>query len=96
MNTPCASSTQPLPTRWVKWLRAPLATTAPNSAKTTMIGLITPPVGLVTYTLANVSGVPFYRIAKATIPFLIVLLIDLILIAIFPGIAMWLPGLLFK
>ena len=61
-----------------------------------MVGLITPPVGLVTYTLSNVSGVPFYKIAKATVPFLAVILIDLILIALFPNIAMGLPTLLFK
>lgn len=60
---------------------------------TLMIGLITPPVGLVTYTLANISGVPFHRIAKATMPFLAGLVIVLILIALIPGISMTLPKL---
>ena len=59
-----------------------------------MIGLITPPVGLVTYTLANISGVAFTRIAKATMPFLGVLLIVLICIALFPQLSLFLPGLM--
>lgn len=58
-----------------------------------MIGLITPPVGLVTYTLANISGVPFTRISKATIPFLLALIAVLILIALVPQISLFLPGL---
>ncbi len=59
-----------------------------------MIGLITPPVGLVTYTLANISGVAFTRIAKATMPFLGVLIIVLICIALFPQLSLFLPGLM--
>ena len=61
---------------------------------TLMIGLITPPVGLVTYTLSNISGVPFHRIAKATLPFLGGLVIVLIIIALFPSISMTLPSLI--
>ncbi len=60
---------------------------------TLMIGLITPPVGLVTYTLANISGVSFTRISKATVPFLLALIVVLIVIALVPQISLFLPGL---
>lgn len=60
---------------------------------TLMIGLITPPVGLVTYTLANISGVSFTRISKATVPFLLALIEVLIVIALVPQISLFLPGL---
>ena len=33
-----------------------------------MIGLLTPPVGMVLYVLSKVSSVPFERICKATVP----------------------------
>ena len=36
-----------------------------------MIGLLTPPVGMVLYVLSKVSSVPFERICKATVPYII-------------------------
>jgi len=63
---------------------------------TLMIGLITPPVGLVTYTLANISGQPFYRIAKATIPFLISLIVVVLLLVLIPQLTTLLPGIMYR
>lgn len=60
-----------------------------------MIGLITPPVGLVLYTLSNISAVPFYRIAKATIPFMIILFVVLLVLCYVPQITMFLPNLVY-
>lgn len=61
-----------------------------------MIGLITPPVGLVLYTLSNISGVPFYRIAKASIPYLIILTVVLVILCFVPQISLFLPNLIFN
>ena len=60
-----------------------------------MIGLITPPVGLVLYTLSNVSGVPFHRIAKATVPYLIVLFVVLVILCFVPQLSLFLPDQIF-
>ena len=59
-----------------------------------MIGLVTPPVGTVLYTLEKVSGVSFMRIAKAMWPFYIALFISLIIITLCPQTVLWLPNYL--
>ena len=60
-----------------------------------MIGVITPPVGVVLYVVSNVSKVPFEKVMKATIPFLVPLGIVLILVTFVPAVSLWLPNLLF-
>ncbi|MCF6328098.1 MAG: TRAP transporter large permease [Devosiaceae bacterium] len=61
-----------------------------------MIGLLTPPVGLVLYVLSKVSGVPFERCVIATAPFLVPLVLVLLLLTFFPQLSMWLPELLYR
>ena len=61
-----------------------------------MIGLLTPPVGMVLYVLSRVAKVPFERCASATMPFLIPLVIVLLLITFIPQISMWLPTMLMR
>lgn len=60
-----------------------------------MIGLLTPPVGMVLYVLSKVSSVPFERIAKAVMPFIILCYILLQLITYIPEITLILPELLY-
>ncbi|SHJ16651.1 TRAP transporter, DctM subunit [Palleronia salina] len=61
-----------------------------------MLGLLTPPVGMVLYVLSRVSGVPFERCVVATSPFLIPLVACLLLMTFVPAIAMWLPTLIYR
>jgi len=61
-----------------------------------MIGLITPPFGMVLFVLNKVSGVPIEKIVKATLPFLIPLLAVLLLMTFFPSLVTYLPNLMFK
>ena len=61
-----------------------------------MIGLLTPPVGMVLYGLADVAGVRFEQCVKATMPFLLPLVTVLLLIAFFPQIALWLPTEIYR
>ena len=56
-----------------------------------MIGLVTPPVGTVLYTLQRVTGLPMERLSVAMIPWYIPLLVTLALITVFPSISNWLP-----
>ena len=56
-----------------------------------MIGLLTPPVGMVLYVLSKVSSVPFERICKATVPYIIMFYIILQFITYIPQICLALP-----
>lgn len=60
-----------------------------------MLGLLTPPVGMVLFVLARVSKVPFEQCVKATIPFLVPLLAVLLLLTFVPSLVLWLPNLLY-
>jgi len=61
-----------------------------------MIGLLTPPVGMVIYVLSRVSGVPFERCVAATAPFLIPLVIVLLLVTFIPQLSLFLPTLIYR
>jgi tripartite ATP-independent transporter DctM subunit len=61
-----------------------------------MIGLLTPPVGMVLYILARVAGISFERATRACLPFLIPLLISLALVTYWPSMVMLLPNLFYK
>jgi tripartite ATP-independent transporter DctM subunit len=58
------------------------------------IGLITPPVGLNVYVLAGVSDIPMETIFRGIIPFFFIFLIFLLLLIIFPNMALWLPSMM--
>jgi len=61
-----------------------------------MLGLLTPPVGMVLYVLSQVSGVRFERCVAATMPFLVPLVIVLFMIVFIPDIALWLPTMFYR
>jgi TRAP-type C4-dicarboxylate transport system permease large subunit len=61
-----------------------------------MLGLLTPPVGMVLYVLSKVSGVKFEKCVIATAPFIVPLLIVLAMITFFPDIAMWPPNVAYR
>ncbi len=60
-----------------------------------MIGVVTPPVGVVLYVTSNVAKVSANRVIKATMPFLIPLFIVLLLVTFVPGITNFLPNLVY-
>ncbi len=61
-----------------------------------VLGLLTPPVGLVLYVLSSVTGSSVQTVTRGTVPFLIPLLITLLLITFIPSFSLWLPELLAK
>ena len=61
-----------------------------------MIGLLTPPVGMVLYVLSKVAQVPFERCVTATAPFLVPLVVVLMMLTFIPQLSMWLPTLLYR
>ena len=56
-----------------------------------MIGLLTPPVGMVLYVLTKVGKVRFETAVLGTAPFLIPLVAILLVLTYFPALSMWLP-----
>lgn len=63
---------------------------------TMMIGLLTPPFGMVLFVLNRISGIPLPRIIRAVIPFIIPLLAVDALLVFFPSLVTWLPNLLMR
>ena len=59
-----------------------------------MIGMLTPPLGVVLYVCADIAEVRFERVLKDIVPFYIPLIIVLLLITYIPGLVLWLPNLL--
>ena len=53
-----------------------------------MIGLMTPPMGIGLFVVSGVSGIGFNRLARAAVPFLLLLLI------VFPALVTFLPNAL--
>lgn len=58
------------------------------------IGLLTPPVGLILYTVARIANIRADVLAVAVIPFLVPIVVVLLAIVVFPGLALGLPRLL--
>ena len=61
---------------------------------TLMIGLLTPPVGLVLFVLSKALNIPVKTVIRGTVPFLIPLAFVAILVAVFPQISLWLPNMI--
>lgn len=58
-----------------------------------MIGLITPPYGLLLFIMANISGEPLRDIVRDTLPFLFAMIVALAILTFVPETVLWLPRL---
>lgn len=56
-----------------------------------MLGLITPPYGLLLFVMTNISGCSLRQIVREILPFLAALLVALMLITLLPSLSLWLP-----
>jgi tripartite ATP-independent transporter DctM subunit len=56
-----------------------------------MIGLITPPYGMLLFVISGATGIRISAIVKEGIPFLFALLIALVALILFPELVLWLP-----
>ncbi|MDA8124907.1 MAG: TRAP transporter large permease, partial [Deltaproteobacteria bacterium] len=63
------------------------------STLTVEIGMITPPVGLNLFVLRAITGIPMNTIMRGTLPFVMVLVAALLIVTVFPSIALFLPNL---
>jgi tripartite ATP-independent transporter DctM subunit len=61
------------------------------------IGLATPPVGLCLFAACSITkNTSLEKLSKEMVPFLVIYLVILAFITYFPGIALWLPGIIQK
>ena len=58
-----------------------------------MIGLMTPPFGMILFVMQQVSGLSFEDVVKACMPTLVPLVVVLALITFIPSLVTWLPNL---
>ena len=58
----------------------------------TEIGLITPPIGMNVFVIQQVSGIDAHQVLRGALPFLVVLLIAMLIVAFIPGLCTWLSG----
>ena len=56
-----------------------------------MIGLITPPYGLLLFIISAISGAPLRLIIRDTMPFVYAMIVALFIITYFPELVLWLP-----
>ncbi len=61
-----------------------------------MIGLLTPPVGMVLFILSRISGLSFERTTAAVLPFLLPLLASLALVTWWPAMVLYLPTVFYR
>jgi TRAP-type C4-dicarboxylate transport system permease large subunit len=59
-----------------------------------MIGLLTPPYGLLLFVLANMTKQPLVAIVREAVPFIVAALMVLVVITVFPDTILWLPRLI--
>ncbi len=59
-----------------------------------MIGLLTPPFGLVLFVISKIGKISIARFSKALIPWLMALLVALMLVTFIPQLSLWFPTFL--
>lgn len=58
------------------------------------VGMLTPPVGMVVFTLGGICKKPVATIFKGVVPFIIAEVVVIALLIAFPQLATWLPGIM--
>jgi len=58
-----------------------------------MIGMITPPVGIILFVACGIADLKFERLVRAIVPFLFAILVTLLLVVFMPKITLFLPRL---
>ncbi len=59
-----------------------------------MIGVLSPPFGLVLFVTARIGELPIERMIKALVPWFIALLAALTIVTVFPDVSLWFPRLI--
>ena len=56
------------------------------------VGFLTPPVGLNLYVMKGVTRAPVSEVIRGAVPFMVPMLMLLVILVFYPGVATWLPS----
>lgn len=59
-----------------------------------MIGLLTPPVGMSLYAVSSITNVKLMALSKEVLPYVVGILVVLLICAFWPPLSTWLPSLI--
>ena len=60
-----------------------------------IIGGGTPPVGVLLFIAQDIAGIPFSKMVRAMLPYYVPLFAAVVIIALFPGLSLWIPDMIF-
>ncbi len=60
-----------------------------------IIGGGTPPVGVLLFIAQDIAGIPFSKMVRAMLPYYVPLFAAVVIIALFPGLSLWIPDMVF-
>jgi C4-dicarboxylate transporter DctM subunit len=61
---------------------------------TCMIGLVTPPVGVILFMTSSIANISLERISASVFPFVVWMIVCVVLMVYFPWLTVWFPKLL--
>jgi tripartite ATP-independent transporter DctM subunit len=61
---------------------------------TLLVGTITPPLGILLYICAGMADITVARAVRAAVPFIAMLVVAVLLVALIPALSTWLPGMM--
>ena len=59
-----------------------------------MVGLLTPPVGMVLFAVSSIADISVARLSRALMPYLLGLCMVLLAVVTIPAVSIWLPSVL--
>ncbi|AEF83244.1 TRAP transporter large permease [Leadbettera azotonutricia] len=59
------------------------------------LGVMTPPIGSALYTVCGIIGCPPEEYTKASLPFLVAVLLELAILVFLPQVVLWIPNMIF-
>jgi TRAP-type C4-dicarboxylate transport system permease large subunit len=60
---------------------------------TCLIGLVTPPVGIILFLTSSIAGVKLEALSAAVLPFVVWMVAVVVLMILFPAVTTWLPAI---
>jgi len=60
------------------------------------IGMLTPPMGICLIVSCSIAGISLEKVSRAVMPFVIVMIVDLMIVSFVPFITTYIPGLFFR
>lgn len=60
------------------------------------IGMLTPPMGICLIVSCSIAGISLEKVSRALMPFVLVMIVNLMIVSFVPFITTYIPGLFFR